>query len=215
MKRTTLITFSLAFLLFACGSLNTKMTGSWKSPDLGTDKTYKSVFISVMGPSIQSKNMLESELALRASSRGITTYKSTEVFGNKFTQTTPSKEEVLKIIRATGAESIFTVALKDKETTTRYVPGSTGYYSPMGYGYYGNFYGYYSGFYPMAYDPGYYQEDKIYYVETHLYDSETEELMWSAQSKTYNPSNSEDFVRGYTQALADKLIKDGIIKGSN
>ena len=205
----------MSFLLFACGGLNTKMTGSWKNEDKIKNASYNSVFIAVLGPSIEAKNMLENELAYRVNNRGVKAIKSHDVFISTFSEDgLPDKAQMLDIIKETGAEAIFTVALKDKETTTRYVPGTSTYYAPMGYGYYGNFYGYYSNFYPMAYTPGYYTENKVYYVESNLYDTESDELIWSAQSKTYNPSSSEDFVKDYTHALIDKLIEDGVMKPS-
>ena len=213
MKKILPFALTICLLLLNCGGLNTKMTGSWKNEDKLKNSSYNSVFIAVMGPSVEAKNMLENELAYRVNNRGAKAFKSHDIFVSTFSKDNlPEKSEMLKIIRDTGAETIFTVALKDKETTTRYVPGTSTYYAPMGYGYYGNFYGYYSNFYPMAYEPGYYKEDKIFYVESNLYDTETEELIWSAQSKTYNPDSSEDFVKDYTQALIDRLIQDGVIK---
>jgi len=205
----------ISILLYSCGGLNTKMTGSWKNENKIKDASYKSVFIAVLGPSAQVKNMLENELAQQAANVGIKAIKSHDVFVSTFSKDNlPEKEKILKIISDTGAESIFTVALKDKETNTRYVPGNNTYYAPMRYGYYGRFYGYYSNFYPMAYDPGYYTEDKVYYVESNLYETASDELIWSAQSKTYNPTSSEDFVKDFTQALIEKLIKDGVLKST-
>ena len=49
-------------------------------------------------------------------------------------------------------------------------------------------------------------------METNIYDAETEELLWSAQSETYNPSDFENFVKGYVNTLFKQLEKDGIIK---
>jgi hypothetical protein len=212
-KRRTFALILIATSLTACAGLNTKMTGSWKNDEILKDSNYSSVFIDVMGPNVQVKNMLEDELENIANERGLNTVKSQDVFKKTlFNEGTPSKEELLKAIRETGLETVFIIALKDKETTTRYVPGRTTYYSPMGFGYYGSYYRYYSTVYAMNDGSGYYTQDKSYYVESNLYDVESEELIWSAQSETYNPNSSEDFVRGYTKALIDKMIKDGVLK---
>ncbi|TRZ45742.1 hypothetical protein [Robertkochia solimangrovi] len=201
-----------AFLLLSCGGATTKMTGSWKNPDAKFDKKYNSVFIAFIGSNVQLKNLLENELAEKVSAKGVKAVKSHDIFKQTFSkENMPTKEELLEEIKSTGCESIFTVTLKDTETSTRYVPGSTTY-APMGYGGYGRFYGYYSSYYPMTYDPGYYTEDKKYFVESNFYDTATEELVWSAQSATYNPTDYENFIEGYTKALADQLVKDGVIK---
>jgi hypothetical protein len=82
----------------------------------------------------------------------------------------------------------------------------------MGYGgYYGRFTGYYSYYNPVMYDPGYYATDKNYYLEINLYDAKTEELVWSAQSETTNPSSIETFSYSFSQLVVNQLIKDGLI----
>jgi len=50
-----------------------------------------------------------------------------------------------------------------------------------------------------------------YYLETNLYDAKTEELIWSAQSQTYNPSNINSFLKGYLKSIKRKMIDDGLI----
>ena len=148
--------------------------------------------------------MLENELAFRAKQRGIKATVSHDVFIQTFSkEDMPEKETIISTIQETGSETIFTVSLLDKETSTRYVPGTTTYYAPYGYGYahYGGFYGYYSAVYPVVYDPGYYTTDKTYYIESNLYDAKTEKLLWSAQSQTLNPSDLEQFTNDYANAL--------------
>ena len=61
------------------------------------------------------------------------------------------------------------------------------------------------------YDPGYYATDKNYYLEINLYDAKTEELVWSAQSETTNPSSIETFSNSFSQLVVNQLIKDGLI----
>jgi len=173
------------------------------------------MFIAVLNSNVQVKNMLENELAYRADQRGIKASKSHDVFIQTFSkENMPEKDMIFSIIRETGAETIFTVSLLDKETSTRYVPGSTTSYAPYGvrYPYYGGFYGYYSSVYPVVYDPGYYTTDNTDYVESNLYDAKTEKLLWSAQSKTLNPNDLEHFTNDYVNTLIDQLIKDGVAK---
>lgn len=212
--KSKILSLLVVTLLFSCGS-TTKITGAWTNKEELKDNTYKSVFIAVLASSVQAKNMLENELAFHARQRGLKATMSHDVFIQTFSKDNmPQKETVLSKIRETGSEAIFTVSLLDEETSTRYVPGTTSYYTPygMGYGYYGGFYGYYSTIYPMVYEPGYYTTDKAYYIESNLYDAKTEKLLWSAQSKTTNPSDLEQFTKDYTKTLIDQLIKDGVAK---
>jgi len=61
------------------------------------------------------------------------------------------------------------------------------------------------------YDPGYYTTDKNYYLEANLYDAATEELVWSSQSETTNPSSIETFSRSFSTTVINQLIKDGLL----
>ena len=209
--RTKIIIILFAVILSSCGT-STSITGAWKSDDFTPNDQHGKVFIAALTPATNVQNSLENSLAAAARERGIETAVSHQVFTKKFTKDNqPTKEEMLNTVKEQNATAIFTVTLKDQQSETRYVPGSTTYYTPMNYGYYGRFNSYYNTVYPMTYDPGYYTEDKVYYLESNLYDAETEELIWSAQSKTVNPGDVDSFARGYTKAMIKELIKDGVL----
>lgn len=199
-------------MLIACGS-STRITGSWVNKEKLADKDYNNVFIAALTSDRQLQSTLENELATRAELRGVNAITSHNTFTRTFTSDNkPSKEELLSTIKTSDADAIFTVTVQDVETDTHYVPGNTVYPTPLLYSYYGDFYGYYDTMYPIAYNTGYYTEDKVYYMESNLYDADTEELLWSAQSKTYDPVDVEIFVEEYAEAIADQLADDGLIK---
>jgi hypothetical protein len=70
---------------------------------------------------------------------------------------------------------------------------------------------YYSNWNPYLSAPRYYDNRKIYYLETHLYDAHAEELIWAAQSETYDPLNINDFLKGYIKSIYKQKVKDGLI----
>ena len=120
------------------------------------------------------------------------------------------KEEILKEIRKLGSGAILTITLLDQTNETRYVPGTT-MYSPMGFGHYGRFWSYYGTYNPYMYDNGYYTTDKNYYLEANLYDVQTEEMIWSSQSESTNPSSLKQFSKAFANSVVNQLVKDGII----
>lgn len=212
--------FVLLFLLVSCGS-STSISESWTNKEAFNNaqaKSYNNIFIVALTGNMAARTLIEDELAFYAEKNGRTAIKSHQVFPATFTQgNAPSKETIMEVIRDSGADAIFAVSLLEKETESRYVPGTTNYaygYNPLSYSYYGSFYGYYNTMYPIAYDPGYYTTDKVYYLESNLYDAASEELIWSAQSKTYNPSSLEKFTQDYTEALIKRMEKDGVRKSS-
>jgi hypothetical protein len=215
MKLLTLILFVMACI--AC-SPSTVVTGTWKDPQVTQAPTkYKTIFIAPLTTNMTVKASLEDAIADEVTKRGIKALKSSDYFTPGFSkENSPSKEVMMKKIAQTGADAIMTVALIDKEQETRYVPGTRGY-APMGlYPWYGSFYGYYNYWYPTFYDPGYYTTDKIYYIETNLYDVKKDKLVWSAQSKTTNPASLDAFNKDFIKAIGSQMEKDGLLaKGSS
>lgn len=195
--------------LSGCGP-STYITGAWVNPEAGPTN-YDNILVAAMTENISVKQTLESELAQQLRAQGINATKSIEEWPPSFTQEQPSKEAMMQAIQETGHDAVLTVAIVDEETETRYVPGA-GPYAPMArYPYYGNFWGYYNYWYPQFYEPGYYTQDKIYFLETNLYDIQTERLVWSAQSETVNPGNLQNFAEEYAQVTVDEMTEDNLL----
>ncbi|WP_276482842.1 hypothetical protein [Paraflavitalea pollutisoli] len=215
MKHYTLSAAVLLCLLMlgSCGG-NTRITGSWIDPELkGNVKENASVFIASMSQNMEVRTKLENALAAEAAARNIMVVKSTEYFPATFTVTMPTREALLDKIKESKVDAILTISLINKESDTRYVPGSNRFYAPYpAYRWYGGFYSYYNYWYPNLWDPGYYTTDKTYFLETNLYRTNDEKLIWSAQSETVNPGSIDNFVRDYPKKLIAQLVKDGLLK---
>jgi hypothetical protein len=206
----TFITFIVGFYLLAC-SPATEITGSWKNEV--QSKAITSVLVTGMTSKTNVRQTLENDLATQLQNNGYKAMKSLDVIPPTFTEgTEPDKKALLDKINGTDVDAILTVAIIDKETDTRYVPGNYAYAPVTRYGYYGRFWGYYSNWYPTLYSPGYYAEDKTYFLETNLYNADTEELLWSAQSETYNPTGLSDLSKDFASVVVTKMKKDGVLK---
>jgi hypothetical protein len=124
-----------------------------------------------------------------------------------------TREQLTEVIKKTGCDAVFVIALLDVKTVETYQPG-TAYY-PMTYGMYGSYYGYYNYYYPQVYSPGYYTTDKTYYIESNFYDVEEDKLLWSIQSEAYNPSDLDSWFDRYSYDLLNELRNEGLISGEN
>lgn len=211
MKKNILFLSVLATMAFySCGP-SQKVTSSWKNPQITTTPKYNKIFIAALVANPSYKSVIENDLANAARARGLQVVSSMDVFPNTYTNNSNvSKDDVLAKVRATGADHILTVSLVDKASETRYVPGSTTYMPHMGYGGFGGYYGYAYG--SMYSTPGYYTEDKTYFMEARLFDAASENLVWSAQSEAYNPSKIEKFSKDYTAILVERLKQDWGVK---
>jgi len=197
-------------ILYGCAT-STQITGSWESPDAGTKK-YTSIIVTALTDDTGARETAEQNVASVLAERGVKATKSIDILPPNFTKGKQvDKELLMDKIHATGSTAILTVALINKETEQRYIPGTYGYTPITRFGYYGRFSGYYTQWYPTLYSPGYYEQDKIYFIETNVYDSQTEDLIWSAQSETYNPSTLSGFSKDFAETVVGKLMKDGII----
>lgn len=205
----------LIIVIISSCATPTYITSSWRKPN-ATANGYKNIFVAAISNNIPAKQKVEEGLQTMLQQKGLTVKKSMDVFPPDFNTLTGQKKElVLGKIQSTGADGILTVALLRTETENHYVPGA-GFWNPsLRYGYYNRFWDYYSNFYPSVYGPGYYDQDKVYYLETNFYDAKTEQLIWAAQSKTYNPSGIDSFLKGYIKAIYDRMVKDGLISGNN
>ncbi|MDB4925545.1 hypothetical protein [Mucilaginibacter sp.] len=200
-------------ILFSCGT-TTMVTNSWRKPN-ATANGYKKIFVAAITSNIPAKQAVENGLQRQLEQKGIMIVKSTDVFPPNFsTQTGQRKELILGRIQSTGADGILTIALLKQTTETHYIPRS-GFWNPgLRYGYYNNFWNYYNNWYPSIYAPDYYDEQEVYYLETNLYNARNEQLIWAAQSKTYDPVNIDSFLKGYLKSIYDQMVKDGLITSS-
>jgi len=212
--------FILAFLIlsifFSCGP-SQKITNAWVNPDRPAKK-YTTVFVAALIQNNPIKYAIEADLGAAAVARGFKVVKGYEIFPPNFNkENMRDRELVLKLIRDRGCDVILSIAVIDVQSETRYVQSgvSVGYAPYGGYGPYGSygpygtgFYGYYNYWGATLYDAGYYTTDKTYFIEANAYDAETQLLIWSVQSKAYNPSGIEKSSKEYTEMLMAQFDKD-------
>jgi hypothetical protein len=217
MKKQIKLIFTalLMVLILSKCSTPTYITSSWRKPQ-ATANGYHNVFIAAITKDVGNKQAIEDGLQTMLQQKGFTVEKSIDVFPPNFSnQTGQEKELVLSTIRKTNADGIMTIALLKKENESRFVQTGGAWNPGMRYGYYNRFWNYYSNYYPMVYAPGYYDNQQVYYIETNLYDARTEDLIWAAQSKTYDPTSIQSFLKGYVKSIHDQMVKDGLINANS
>jgi hypothetical protein len=214
----------LVMILSACSSSKQEVIGFWvnsKKPVLGAKR---SMFIMVLSQNLNARNVMEADLKAAAEKRGIKVATSIETLGAMNVGKDFPADAILAKIKELQLETIFTVALKDVKTESHYVQSSQTYYNPMGsYGYYGNFGSYYGNFYGGGmgmgiaapgvvmstgmsnYTPGYTTEKKTFYVESNLYETSTQDLLLSMQSKAIDPETINKASKQFTEQLLKEL----------
>ena len=210
------LSYVIACIVMAAGMYScaapTEITGTWKSPQ-ATAKTFNKVVVAAMTDNVQARQTIENQLQQQLEARGIQATKSIDLFPpNRMRDAESPADMMLNQMTGEGYDGILTVAVVDQETDTRYVP-TAGAYAPVSrFGYYNTFRGYYGYWSPTLYNPGYYTKEKIYFLETNLYDTSNENLVWSAQSKSYDPASLQSFADNFAKITVKQMAQENIIQ---
>lgn len=196
----------------ACGT-TVHMTGTWKAPE-APPEGYHNILVASLTSNRTAQTVVEAQMAAALQKKGITAGKGLDLFPPQFNPPTETdKNAATQKMLDAGYTAVLTTSLVNKESQTRYVPGTVSYAPYPAYGWYGRFWGYYGYMYGSVYSPGYYTTDKTYFLECNLYDLKQDgKLVWSGQSETYNPSSLESFAKSFAARVSDALQNAGLLK---
>ncbi|SEO95335.1 hypothetical protein SAMN05660816_03956 [Niastella yeongjuensis] len=201
----------LTIFLATCKSPK-ESAGVWINKEKIKDKTYSNLFILVVTADIQARVKLEGDLSKIATARGLKNVKSVDVMPFDIQNPKkPTKEEVVSKIKESGCDGVFLASLLRKEDRVKHTEGTTAYAPMTNYTPAGNYYAYYSGAYTTVSTPSYFTNDKVYFMQSNLYDAATEEKMWSVDSEIFNPADINAFSKSYTKTLISQLQKARLI----
>lgn len=201
----------LAVLLFTVASCSTsKITTSWKAENIAQQKYNKVMVLGLIHEADRTmQENMENHLINDLKDLGYNAVSSLKEYGPKvFDEMT--EEAALAKLKNSGVDAVITIVLLDKEKEKKYVPGNT-YYSPYGY-YYNRFWGYRSTLNRRIYEPGYYVTDTKYFWESNFYEMGAQKLVYSVQTKSFDPANSESMAHEYGQLIVKDMIKNNIVK---
>jgi len=186
-----ILLYGSILLLVACGP-STKIEKTWTDPSFTPSSVQSFKKILVMG-------LLKDESTRRiAEDKMVAAFKNvTAVQSYSYLQPSDSiRSEVEDKLKKDGFDGVVIMRLADVDKSVSYVPG-TGY---------GGWYGYrYSS-------PGYYQEDKTFYVETNFYSLPETKLLWSGTTSSLNPNKLDRTIDDVIATLKGQLQKQKLIK---
>jgi hypothetical protein len=183
-------------LFVACGP-STKIEKTWTDPSFksGSESFHK---ILAMGLLKDESTRRIAEDKIVAAIKGATAVQSYTYLQASDTVRSAIEEKLKK----DGFDGVVIMHLSTIDKSTSYVPGTT----------YGGWYGYRYGYYGYGGSPGYYQEDKTYYVETNIYSLTSNKLLWSGTTSSLNPSKLDNTLDDIINTLRAELKKQGLVK---
>lgn len=203
MKNRQRIGFVL--LLIAVGCTTSRITSSWKAEKTNPQKYNKIMVLGLIREadrSLQAK--MENHLVSDLSELGYTAVSSLKEYGPKVFDNMDEAAAISKL-KNSEIDAVITIVLLDKEKERKYIPGNM-YYSPYNY-YYNRFWGYRTALYNRIYEPGYYITNTRYFWESNLYDMSTQKLVYSVQTQSFDPANSESMGHEYGQLIVKNMVK--------
>jgi hypothetical protein len=195
----TLLGFALLGLP-ACKS-PTVLEDSWKAPAVGSLKFTKVLAIALVPDGALRRS---AEEAIKANIKSVPTITSYEVAMNKETLTDRTK--MANIIANSGADGVIIMRPISDE---KEIPDAAGGVPPP----YTGMWGYYTRPYGMSgmyWDTGT-ASDGIVGMETNIYDTKTESLVWSGFTKSKNPKNVTELVNQVADVLRAKMKEQQLI----
>jgi hypothetical protein len=186
------------FSLISCGP-STEIVKSWHEPGAVVSASgSQKVLVLGLVKDESSRRIIEDNLVKRLGGKGVASY---TIITTEMVKGADESALEQKLTQG-GFTHVLMTRLADIEKETSYVPGTTTGY----YGGYGRYYGYGAGMYST---PGYYQEDKNYFVETTVYSINPNKLLWTGTTKTVNPSKMDKTINEIATVVGDQMKKDG------
>ena len=200
------------------------ITATWRAPEA---KSYQDFLVTALTKNLPARSSIEEEISKKLKKEGVKSSKSLDILGrDQKLDSAADKKAALDKIVSMSYDAIVVVTLLKKTEDTRYVAGAssyqptnigvgTGYFNPVtntntGTGTYGSFGMYYMNASSAYNTPGYYETDKVYFLETRVFDAKTKELVWSAQSDTLYPNDlataTSDFAVVVVQSMKEGRI---------
>ena len=199
----------VVFLLTGCG--DTHVTGVWKKSDF-VGQPFQSILIVGLAKDKSATNIWEDIMADQLKQNGVNVATSTKCFPSDNDVT---KGEILNYVKDKGMDAVLVTRLVDTKEEKGYYPPTGGY---SGGGYYGGpRHGYYNNFgsyYDTVYTPGYTTTYTTVILETNLYDTASQELVWSMSSDTFDPASSNKLSQSVSKQVVKALQKDNLIRSS-
>lgn len=199
----------VVLLLIAAGCTTSRITSSWKAGNNPPKQYNKIMVLGLIRDNDRSIQVnMENHLVNDLKEMGYSAVSSLQEYGpHAFDHLT--EEAAISKIRNNGVDAVLTIVLLDKEKERKYVPGNT-YYSPYGY-YYNRFWGYRTTLYRRIYEPGYYVTDTKYFWESNLYDMSDQKLVYSVQTESFDPVNSESLGHEYGRLILQDMAKNNVV----
>ena len=183
-------------ILVACTT--TKPTTEWRDKSYAGG-TLNNLLIVGIADRVTARRAYENTFVDRLNDEKI---KATAAFAIMPENAQPTEANIKAVIKDIRFDAVLVTHLVGVDEKTVYRPGV---YRDSFYGYYGHVGGY-------VYQPGYYTRHKLVRLETNLYDTRTEKLIWSMQTETMDPASDQNLIDSKIKTVVKRLKAQGLLQ---
>ncbi len=195
-------------MLISCTS--TRLVDRWRNPEANEFKPQKIMILGIT-QNLTARKIFEEDLKTEFLNRNIDAAESTMVLGDDFTQSMKSEAEIealnAKLI-SKGFDALVVTVVKGVDEIHSFQPEN----------HWPQFGRYYYRFQDIYYNPGYYNDYKVYRVETSVYnirETNGKSLVWVGDFEIVDPQKIRTSVTDYVKAITNRLEQDDIIPKIN
>jgi hypothetical protein len=189
-----------ALLVTACAT--TQINAIWKDPSYQSRPAR--VMIIGVAKNPLNRRLFEDEFAVQLKDRGTEGIASYTVLPDKQQD---DQAAIAAKVKELKADAVLITRLVSKKTVQSYVPGTV-YFPPPYYGTWPDYYGY---GYRYLYSPGYITESQYAVMETNLYETRHDKLVWSASSETLINDADKDIIKSFIGIMVKTMAESGLL----
>ena len=180
----------------ACGP-STTVEQTWTAPTVRSQAPLQRVVTVFFSDNVTIRRAAEDQLARDLIARGVQAMPSYAVLDDS---ELPDRDAVRSKLLKLGYDGIVTMRIVDRYQELDYMP-------PTFDGYWGHAYPYFYS--PGFYSPGYVYAETIVRVETSAYSLRTNQLVWSALTRTVG-DEADELIDDTSRVIATQLTRRGL-----
>lgn len=200
-SRSALSIVILAATLLA-GCVSMRPAAVWKDP--GYQAHPAKIMVIGVSKNPLNRRLFEDEFVLHLKSRGTEAIASYTVLPDKQQD---DQAVIAEKVKESGADTVLISRLVSRKTVQYYVPGTV-YFPPPFYDTWPNYYGY---GYSHMYSPGYVAEEEYAVIETNLYDTRNDKLVWAASTETGLDGSDANLIKSYIGVMVGEMAESGLV----
>jgi hypothetical protein len=207
MNKTIWLLPGIMLLFVACTS--SKITSTYEPQHAEKKQFYRVLVLGLAQDSdSQLQAKMEKHLAGDMKVLGYSVVTSLDEYGPRAFKGMTEKEALAKL-KNSNIDAVVTIVLLNKKMEKQFVPAQK---LPVDQNFSHLFWDYYGDINKRVFEPGYYFDNTEYYWESNVYEVNTQKLLYSVTTTSFNPSNTESLAHQYGKMIVRSMKKKQVIE---